>query len=206
MKKHTAILMALLGLCTMASAIPTVTVSVDQGNTWTTYSPNHPVVGSWRIYATPSSDAFGFDSFNAVSRLPGILMVRLSDKLPTHQSANYYSIIDGTIEGGSRLLVNTYVDTHPLTTQGYFLAGDFSDVERNQVPRGQSLTFQATICQRVGGGIVDFSSVITHRSPGGDDDDDGGCKVPDSGGTLPMMGAGLLGLFLIHRVTQVPKK
>jgi len=30
--------------------------------------------------------------------------------------------------------------------------------------------------------------------------------VPDSGATLPLLGAGLFGLFLIHRVTQIPAR
>lgn len=30
--------------------------------------------------------------------------------------------------------------------------------------------------------------------------------VPDSGSTLPLLGAGLFGLFLIHRVTQIPAR
>lgn len=38
-----------------------------------------------------------------------------------------------------------------------------------------------------------------------DDRDAGDChNVPESGRTLPLLGAGLFGLFLIHRVTQMP--
>ena len=201
---------------TAANAIPTVVVSTDQGANWTTLGSSSTVVGSWRINATAfstvgmngQSPELGFSVFNATSRLPGILMVRLYDTgFQWGDTIGYYlSQIDGSVAGGSRLSVNTYVNAaDPFTTgdllmsHGNFLAGLVKSEAVNTsygIPAGPfSMMFEATISQRVGGGIVTFKSTLVDPS--------GTNGVPDSGTTLLLFGLGLAALVIIKRVRLV---
>ncbi len=77
-------------------------------------------VGSWRINATAFSTAglagqspeLGFTYFDATSRLAGSLMVRLFNTgfQWGDQTGYYFSQIDGSVGGGSRLSVKIYVN------------------------------------------------------------------------------------------------
>jgi hypothetical protein len=203
-----------------AKAIPTVMFSADQGATWVTLSSPTTFVGSWRINATEFSTAglsgqapaLGFNSFDATSRLPGILMVRLYDTgFQWGDPTSYYlSQVDGSVVGGSRLMVNTYVNAanNPfnsaaisgdlLTAQGGFFAGALNSDAANTtygIPPGPfSMMFEATISQRVGGGSVAFSSSLIDTPTNG---------VPDGGATLLLLGLGLASLVLIPRARMV---
>jgi len=213
---------ALVGL-TSAKAIPTVMVSTDQGANWTTLGSSSTVVGSWRINAAAFSTVglagqapeLGFSSFNATSRLPGVLMVRLYDTgFQWGDTTGYYlSQIDGSVAGGSRLAVNTYVNRANdsfspgdlLTSQGNFLAGALKSEAVNTsygIPTGPfAMMFEATISQRVGGGIVTFKSTLVDPPGTGDQGDPN--RVPDGGTTLLLLGLGLASLGIIKRVRTV---
>jgi len=201
---------------TAANAIPTVVVSTDQGANWTTLGSSSTVVGSWRISATAFSSVglagqapeLGFSTFNATSRLPGILMVRLYDTgFQWGDTTGYYlSQIDGSVAGGSRLAVNTYVNAANdpftpgdlLTAQGNFFAGALKSEASNTtygIPAGPfAMMFEATISQRVGGGIVTFKSTLVDPTRE---------TVPEGGTTVLLLGVGLVSLVIIKRVTQV---
>ena len=174
------------------NAIPTVMISADQGTNWVTLVGSRAFVGSWRITATAfataglggQSPALGFTSFDATSRLPGILMVRLyATGFQGGDTTSYYrSQVDGSVAGGSRLSVNTYVSAANvpfnttavsadlLTSQGNFFAGVFNSGASNTtfgIPSGPfSMMFGATISQRLGGGCVAFTnSLIATATP-----------------------------------------
>ena len=220
MKVKTRIFKAVVVACAVAlgglysaKAIPTVMFSANQGATWATFSGSSMIVGSWRINATAFSTAglngqvpeLGFTSFSATSRLPGNLLVRLYDTgfQWGDQTGYYLSQLDGSVAGGSRLSVKTYVDAANdsfdtaafsadlLTSQGNFFAGALdSDAVNNTygIPQGPfSMMFQATITQRLGGGRVTFSSSLIDPS------------VPDGGATVVLLGLGLVSLGIIKR-------
>ena len=205
-----------LGGFSSAYAIPTIMVSTDNGANWTTYDSSSPILGSWRLNATAFSTAglsgqapeLGFSAFNATSRLPGVLMVRLYDTgFQWGDTTGYYlSQIDGSVAGGSRLAVNTYVNAADpfntgdlLTSQGNFLAGLLKSEAVNTsygIPAGPfSMMFEATISQRIGGGIVTFKSSLV--------DPQGTNGVPDGGTTLLLLGLGLAALVIIKRARLV---
>src|ERR1044071_7890284 len=153
--------MAIVG-GTSAFALPTVILSVDQGTTWPVLnSSGSSILGSWRVNASAFSTSgasdklpeIGFTSFDATSRLPGTLLVRLYDTGFDwgDQSGYYLSDVDGSVTGGSRLSVKTYIDPANaafntkaisgdlLTSQGNFFAGALTDVALNStygIPSG----------------------------------------------------------------------
>jgi len=104
------------------------------------------------------------------------------------------------------LAVNTYVNAADpfntgdlLTSQGNFLAGLLKSEAVNTsygIPAGPfSMMFEATISQRIGGGIVTFKSSLV--------DPQGTNGVPDGGTTLLLLGLGLAALVIIKRARLV---
>jgi len=198
-----------------AQAVPTVIYSIDGGNTWVV--PVNDRVGSWRVTASAFSTVgvegqlpeIGFTSFEATSRLPGTLMVRLYDTGFDWAEENGYflSEIEGLVSGGSRVSVKTYVDPDNggfgtkafsadlLTSQGNFFAGSLTDLTINStygIPSETfSMMFEATITQRIGGGRVSFSSSLI----------DPPTSVPDGGSTLVLIGLSFVALSLYKQRT-----